>query len=136
MHHIRENWTLSSFLLVKVYPLWRNVMVRFCLLLYCCSSTISQRNHDLSNFINVIVNSYHLEISRVCMGRAEILSSTHLGWIRKVWLWITIFSTSFSISLSSFFLGGKRKGELSSKNRDQKSYLSVPSHLGLEKGAL
>ena len=37
------------------------------------------------------------------------------------------FATSFSFSLPSFLLGGMRKGEWSSKNRDQKLYLSAPS---------
>ena len=33
----------------------------------------------------------------------------------------------FILLFSSLFLGGKRNGEWSSKNRDQKSYLTVPS---------
>ena len=45
-------------------------------------------------------------------------------WNRKVWLLITIFANSFSFSPKK---RGKRKGEWSNKNRDQKSYLSVPS---------
>ena len=55
------------------------------------------------------------------------MQATKYGrWNRKVWLLITIYATSFSFSLHSF-LGGNRKGEWSSKNRDQKSYLSGPS---------